>query len=114
MEKNIIVYFVSEKGFMNRFFMKLFMEGFQNDGLIIEDIGTGNAYNMPIYLLGEIEEHIDKAVVVSVYFDEKGQPVPMVFFSKDEINALIQRLDKAGENENSFEILKEVHRKIRE
>lgn len=109
---NIIVYFVAEKGFMNREMMELFMEMFTQRGYTIEDIGMGSAYNMPIYLLGEVEEHIEKAVIVS-YYMENGRPVPMVFFDEAEVNAVVERLEKAQKGEDSFQILKEVHGVIR-
>jgi len=68
---------------------------------------------MPIYLLGEVEENIEKAVVVSFYMDG-DRPVPMVFFDQNEVDALIEGLENAGDDADSFDIAKEVHRRIRE
>ncbi len=112
MEPKIIVYFVAEDGFMKRAYIQRFLEMFKKNGYVIEDVGTGNAYNMPIYLLGEVEEHIEKAVVVSVS-EEDENVKPMVFFSDGEIQALVKRLKTAVEGEDSFNIIKKVHKEMR-
>lgn len=112
MDNSIIVYFVAEHGFMNQEMVELFLSNFEEKGYSIEDIGMGSAYNMPIYLLGEIEAHRDKAVVVSFRMDD-GRPVPMIFFSKDEVDAVFKALEEADKSDDSFDIITQVHRKIR-
>lgn len=112
MKKNIVVYFVAKNGFMNRELVNHFIQSFEKRGCVIDDIGAGNAYNMPVYLLGEVEAHIDKAVIVSLRFDGEN-PVPMVFFDENEVAAVVERLEKAEDGEDTFDILAEVHRKIR-
>ncbi len=113
MDKKIIVYFVAEHGFMDKLYVESFLTMFEKEDYIVEDIGMGSAYNMPEYLLGEIEEHREKAVVVSCRM-EGDTPIPMVFFSEDEVNALTEALEKAEKGEDSFEILQVVHKHIRE
>lgn len=112
MKEEIIVYFVAENGFMDIEMSNLFIDNFKSKGYSIIDIGMGNAYNIPLYLLGEIESHIEKAVVVSIRFDDNN-PVPMVFFSRDEIDALTEELINSSSEENSFNIITAVHKKIR-
>jgi len=72
----------------------------------------GSAYNMPVYLLGEISDHYDKAVVVS--FDVvNDMPKPMVFFDSNEIDALMKGLEAAKEGEDTFDIITAVHKELR-
>ena len=112
MNKGIVVYFVAESGFMQSELSELFLSNFEKNGYVVEDIGAGSAYNMPTYLLGEVVKNIDKAVIVSVRFED-DRPVPMVFFDEDEVDAVVERLEKAGKDEDTFDILVEVHKKIR-
>ncbi|MDO4188432.1 MAG: hypothetical protein Q4D29_05515 [Lachnospiraceae bacterium] len=112
MKKDIIVYFVAENGFMNGDLTELFLSNFEEKGYSIKDVGMGSAYNMPIYLLGEIEDHKDEAVVVSMRFDGE-RPVPMVFFDDEEIESLVEGLNKADKNSDTFDIIVEVHKRIR-
>lgn len=55
----------------------------------------------------------EKSVFVSFNMDE-DRPVLMVFFDQREVDALIEGLENAGDGADSFEIAKEVHKRIRE
>ncbi|MCR4743848.1 MAG: hypothetical protein K5894_01310 [Lachnospiraceae bacterium] len=112
MENKIIVYFVFENGAFVPEVLSIYFEMFEKEGYMIEDFGMGSAYNMPEYLLGEIEDHLDKAVVTSFCMDE-GDGYSMIFFNKDEVDAVIEGLKAAKPGEDSYDILKEVHKKIR-
>lgn len=77
----------------------------------LEDFGTGNAYNMPDYLLDAIEGHEDTAMVIC--WDWEGDtPHPRFLVEPDEICPLIDAL-KANPKGDSWEIAVEVNRKIR-
>ena len=111
MNKNIVVYFVTEHGRINFNYNSTFMKILREQGFVIEDFGMGSAYNMPIYLLGEVEENIEKAVVISYYMNE-GCPVPMVFMEEKEIAALMEELENAPKDADSFDIVKSAYEKI--
>ena len=109
---NVIVYFVTENGFMNFDLVETCISMFKEKDLIVEDFGMGSSYNMPSYLLGELEENVDKAIVVSFdYNDERFVPVFLV--DDNEINSLINALKEADEEDDSLEIIKKVHKYIR-
>lgn len=44
--------------------INLLVEQVQKQGEL-ENLGFGSAYNMPVYLLGEIAEHVESAFVVA-------------------------------------------------
>lgn len=112
MAESIVVYFVDENGFMNHNYVKYTIDMFTQKGYTVEDIGMGSAYNMPVYLCGEIAANIEKAVVASYYFKEE-QLVPIILFSEYEIDCLLEELE-ADMDGDSFDILKRVHSKLRE
>lgn len=66
---------------------------------------------MPVYLLGEIEEHVGSAFVVAWDMDG-NMPHPRVLVGELEIIPLIEALE-ANENGDSWEIAVEVNKKIR-
>ena len=79
----------------------------------IVDIGFGRAYNMAIYLLGEIENNPDEACVVALDYDENLEiPYPRVLINEEEILLLIEALE-ANLERNSWETVVEVNKKIR-
>ena len=76
----------------------------------IEDFGCGSAYNIPVYLLGEIEKHIEKTFVVA--WDMDGDmPHPRAIIG-EEVLLLIKALQDDIEGD-SWEIAVEVNKKIR-
>lgn len=78
---------------------------------VLEDFGTGNAYNMPDYLLDVIEGHEDNAMVVA--WDYEGEtPHPRVLTAPSEICPLIEAL-KANPNADAWKIVVDVNKKIR-
>lgn len=78
----------------------------------LEDFGTGNAYNMPDYLLDAIEDHEDTAMVVAWDWDEE-KPHPRFLVESSEICPLIEAL-KANMDGDSWKIAVAVNKKIRE
>lgn len=71
-------------------------------GTELDDLGFGSAYNMPVYLLEEIEEHVDSVFVIA--WDMDGDmPHPRALVGKEEIMPLIEGLE-ADENGDSWEI----------
>ena len=77
----------------------------------LEDLGFGNAYNMPMYLLGEIEGYVDSSFVVAWDMDQ-DVPHPRAFVGETEIMALIKALEE-DENGDSWEIAVKLNKKIR-
>lgn len=109
----VTVYFVTENGaFAPQFLVDGFVKMLEDKDFELSDIGLGSAYNMPGYLAGEVEEHIDEAVVYCIGFNEEGFR-PMIFASEDEIELLLDALNKADDNDNSWEVCSELHKKIR-
>ena len=78
----------------------------------LEDYGFGSAYNMPAYLLGEIADYPDKAVVAAVDWDEDGRFHPRILADADEINMLIDALDK-HQDQDAWEIVVDVNKALR-
>lgn len=109
---HIFTYYVTENGIINHQFMDCYDELFERKGIAIDGFGMGSAYNMPIYLLGELEENFEKAVVIS-YYVKDDLLRPIVLFDDMEIKVLMEYLEKAGEDEDSYDILKKVHQDIR-
>ena len=109
----IYPYFVTEHGkFMPREVFSVILNLFEKNGWEPQDLGMGSAYNMPIYLLGEIEDHYGEAIVIAV---DMGEQIPkvMAFIEESEIKALTEALEAAGEDEDSWDICCAVHRKLR-
>lgn len=77
----------------------------------IDDVGFGNAYNMPAYLAGEIGENVDASLVI-VLEDTDGIPRPRVFFGRTEIKLLIEALTDESDRD-SYEIAVELNNRIR-
>ena len=67
---------------------------------------------MPAYLAGEIEEHIEEAVVICLGTEEERFR-PMVFMRENEGNMLLEALAKAGDDDDAWEICREGHKAIR-
>ena len=111
-KKHIVPYYVTETGAINHNLVSIFEDMFYEKGYMIDDFGMGSAYNMPIYLLGEIEDNFDKAVVVSFY-EKEGQMLPIILFDESEIALLAEELGKAGKEEDSYNIIRKVHRELR-
>ena len=78
----------------------------------LEDYGFGSAYNMPAYLLGEIADYPDKAVVAAVDWDEDGRFHPRILADADEINMLIEALDEHQE-QDAWEIVVDINKALR-
>ena len=78
----------------------------------LEDYGFGSAYNMPAYLLGEIADYPDKAVVAAVDWDEDGRFHPRILADADEINMFIDALDK-HQDQDAWEIVVDVNKALR-
>lgn len=77
----------------------------------IVDLGFGSAYNMPIYLLGELEGHEEEAIVVSMDWDDE-MPHPRFLVEPSEIVPLMEALE-ANQDSDSWEIAVRVNRQIR-
>ena len=109
----IYPYFVTEHGgFLAPAYLNILLQQFEDRGWEPQDLGMGSAYNMPVYLLGEMEEHYGQAMVFSLYMEDDG-PRIMAFIGKPEIDPLMEALEAAGDDEDSFDICKAVHKKIR-
>lgn len=78
----------------------------------LEDYGFGSAYNMPAYLLGEIADYPDKAVVAAVDWDTDGRFHPRILADSDEINMLIEALEQY-QDQDAWEIVVEVNKALR-
>lgn len=77
-----------------------------------DDFGMGSAYNMPVYLLGEIEGHADSTLVVA--WDMDGEmPHPRAFLGRNEVQLLMEALE-ANLDGDSWEIAVELNRRMRE
>lgn len=77
----------------------------------LADLGFGNAYNMPDYLLDAIEDHADTAIVVA--WDMDGDlPHPRCLAGEDEIGELIKALE-AEPDADAWEIVRRVNIRIR-
>ena len=77
----------------------------------LEDFGTGNAYNMPDYLLDVIEGHEDTAMVVAWDWDD-DKPHPRFLVEPSEICPLIDAL-KENPKGDSWKIAVAVNKEIR-
>lgn len=109
----ITVFFVTKNGeFAPPFITQACLDFLKGPTTELGDIGMGNAYNMPMYLAGEIEEHIEEAVVICLGTEEEKFR-PMVFMGENEVNMLLEALAKAGDDDDSWEICREVHKAIR-
>lgn len=117
MEEGIYCYFLTEDGsLLHPDIINTLLEHTKKYGEIA-DVGTGSAYNMPIYLLGELEEHRAGAIVFAWDWDEDGSPHPRTFFTDEEIGALMEALEEAHEKNpdaNAWDIAVEVNKKNRE
>lgn len=79
----------------------------------LEDFGTGNAYNMPAYLLEVIDGYEDTAMVVAWdWDDDTDQPHPRFLVEPSEIIPLIDALKNDLEGD-SWEIAVAVNKEIR-
>ena len=111
MEK-IRFYILSKKvAMLHREIIRLLVEQVKKYGEL-DDLGFGSAYNMPVYLLGEIEDHVDSVFVIA--WDMDGDtPHPRALVGKKEIMPLIEALE-ADEDGDSWEIAVRVNKEIRE
>ena len=111
-KKTYRLYILTEKGqILNPDIVNVLIERVTQDAEL-EDFGTGSAYNMPVYLLGEIEDHVDNAMVIAWDRDEDGMPHPRFLVEPCEICPLIEALE-ANEDGDSWEIAVEVNKQIR-
>ena len=106
--KNIYAYIVTEDGrILHHKIISMIFDSFLEEDAQIMDIGMGGAYNMPIYLLGEVEAHRDEAVVIRVLIEDDLVKV-MIFMEDEEMDVLMAALESADENDDSFEICRRV------
>lgn len=113
--KNAYIKFVTKNGgFINADFIKAVLDMFERHGYKIKNFNCGgNANNMPIYLLGEIEEHYGETIVFAIGAKENDYN-PMIFVDNKEIDTLMEALENAEKDENAWEICKRVHKILRE
>lgn len=78
----------------------------------ITNLGIGSAYNMPIYLLGELDGYEDESCVIAIDFDENDMPRPRFLIERPEIELLMNELDKQR-SRDSWEVAVEVNKAIR-
>ena len=110
-KKTYRLYILFEEGkWMQPEIIKCLVEHVTRDAEL-EDFGTGNAYNMPIYLLGVLENHEDNAIVVAWDWDE-DKPHPRFLVEPSEICPLIEALE-ANPDGDSWEIAVAVNKEIR-
>ena len=77
----------------------------------LSDLGFGNAYNMPDYLLDAIGNDTDTSIVVA--WDTEGDlPHPRCLVGEEEIRELIEALE-AEPDGDSWEIARRVNLRIR-
>lgn len=109
--KKYRVYILTEEGcFLKPEITQILLDRVMEDAEL-ENFGTGSAYNMPVYLLGEIEDHEDTAMVIAWDMDE-DQPHPRFLVGEDEIRLLIDVLEN-NQDGDSWEIAVEVNKAIR-
>lgn len=109
------LYILTKDGaFLKSDYLKILIDITKEDGYLLQDIGMGSAYNMPTYLLDEMEIHLKpESDVIVVAWDYKDDfPKPM-FFAGNDIFPLRKALFEADKNDNSWNICKEVHGAIR-
>lgn len=77
----------------------------------LDGLNFGNAYNKPIYLLGELES-CDEPLVFLVNWNERGELQQKCLISKYEICELMKALEHR-QDEDSWHIAMEVNARIR-
>ena len=88
--------------------VKAVLECLAEQNVEIDDFATGSAYNMPVYLLGELAECEVAPVVVAADADESGLKIGAIAAS-ESLDLLCDRLE-AAENGSSFDIAAEICR----
>ena len=88
--------------------VKTVLECLSEQNVEIDDFATGSAYNMPVYLLGELAECEVAPVVVVADADESVLKIGAIAAS-ESLNLLCDRLE-AAENGSSFDIAAEICR----
>lgn len=88
--------------------VKTVLESLSEQNVEIDDFATGSAYNMPVYLLGELAECDVAPVVVVADADESGLKIGAIA-ARESLDLLCDRLE-AAENGSSFDIAAEICR----
>ena len=88
--------------------VKTVLTSLSEQNVEIDDFATGSAYNMPVYLLGELAECEVAPVVVVVGVEESGLKIGAIAAS-ESLDLLCGRLEEA-ENGSSFDIAAEICR----
>lgn len=111
------VFFITRCGNMvDSGLMKMYKRMFDKMECEISSFAMGSAYNDPDYLLEAIEDIVEKGQYFAAVVAERGEEyayIPMAFVDSTEMNPLVEALEKAGEEGNSWDICEAVHTEIR-
>lgn len=110
-DRKIRIYVLSKEGTMPEIgLVNVIVDMLKEEGEL-EDLGFGSAYNMPIYLLGEIEGHEEDSFVIAL--DTEGDELrPRFLVGKYEIGALMVALE-ACPNEDAWQLAVDVNKDMR-
>ena len=108
MEKIKVFLLLPENKMPTADLVKTVLECLSEQNVEIDDFATGSAYNMPVYLLGELAECEVAPVVVVADADESGLKIGAIAAS-ESLDLLCDRLE-AAENGSSFDIAAEICR----
>lgn len=103
------VNFVTKDGSMvpNNYVCQL-VKALNSEGIALADFTMGGSdYNRPKYLLEKIHEHPGEALILAVG-DEEVNYKAMIFVEKPEMDMLVAALEKAGDEENAWDICKRI------
>ena len=111
------VFFITKSGNMvDSGLMKMYKRLFDRMECEISSFAMGSAYNDPDYLLEAIEDIVEKRQYYVAVVAERGEEyahIPVIFVDSTEMNPLVEALEKAGEDGNSWDICETVHTEIR-
>ena len=108
MEKIKVFLLLPENKVPRAALVKTVLTSLSEQNVEIDDFATGSAYNMPVYLLGELAECEVAPVVVVADADESGLKIGAIAAS-ESLDLLCDRLE-AAENGSSFDIAAEICR----
>lgn len=77
----------------------------------IQGLNMGSSYNMPIYLLGELER-VDEPIVFLINWDEEGYLRQKCLVGKYEIEELMKELE-IRQDEDAWQVAMDVNARIR-